>query len=85
MDIAKLSSEAQLEELAQGHLDIGLLRLPVLRQRAGVQITPLFAEPLLLAVPPQHPLALDPPAGGVDLAQLREEAFISIPHPQRAA
>ncbi|WP_265534271.1 LysR family transcriptional regulator [Pseudomonas saponiphila] len=83
MDIVKLSSEAQLQELAEGRLDAGLLRLPVLRQREGVQIVPLFSEPLLLAVPPQHPLALDPPAQGVALAQLRDEAFISIPHPQR--
>ncbi|MGY3257407.1 LysR family transcriptional regulator [Pseudomonas chlororaphis] len=83
MDIATLSSEAQLEEVAEGRLDIGLLRLPVLRQREGVQITPLFSERLLLAVPPGHPLAADPPKQGVDLAQLRDEAFISIPHPQR--
>nr|BFD44095.1 LysR substrate-binding domain-containing protein [Pseudomonas sp. FFPRI_1] len=83
MDIAKLSSEAQLADLAEGRLDVGLLRLPVLRQREGVQIVPLFNEPLLLAVPPKHPLALDPPPGGVDLSRLREEAFISIPHPQR--
>lgn len=83
MDIATLSSEAQLEEVAEGRLDIGLLRLPVLRQREGVQITPLFSERLLLALPPGHPLALSPPERGVDLAQLRDEAFISIPHPQR--
>lgn len=83
MDIVKLSSEAQLEELAEGRLDVGLLRLPVLRQREGVQVLPLFSEPLLVALPPAHPLALDPPAKGVDLAQLRDEAFISIPHPQR--
>ncbi|MDP9506187.1 LysR family transcriptional regulator [Pseudomonas protegens] len=83
MDIVKLSSEAQLQELAEGRLDAGLLRLPVLRQCEGVQIVPLFSEPLLLALPPQHPLALDPPAHGVELAQLRNEAFISIPHPQR--
>lgn len=83
LDIVKLSSEAQLEELAEGRLDVGLLRLPVLRQREGVQIIPLFSEPLLVALPPTHPLALDPPAKGIDLAQLRDEAFISIPHPQR--
>lgn len=83
MDITQLSSEAQLEELAQGRLDIGLLRLPVLRQHEAVQISPLFSEPLLLAVPPQHPLALDPPKRGVDLADLKHQAFISIPHPQR--
>ena len=81
MDIAKLSSEAQLEEIADGRLDVGLLRLPVLRQRDGVRVVPLYSEQLLLAVPPNHPLAnSDTP---IELEQLRDEAFISIPHPQR--
>ena len=83
MDIVKLSSEAQLEELAEGRLDVGLLRLPVLRQREGVQIVPLYSERLLLAVPPNHRLAVDNSERDVDLAQLKDEAFISIPHPQR--
>ncbi|AKV06859.1 LysR family transcriptional regulator [Pseudomonas fluorescens NCIMB 11764] len=83
MDIAKLSSEAQLEALADNRLDVGLLRLPVLRQREGVQIVPLYNERLLLAVPPNHRLAVDKSAQGIDLAQLKDEAFISIPHPQR--
>ncbi|MCK1791470.1 LysR family transcriptional regulator [Pseudomonas violetae] len=83
MDIVKLSSEAQLEALAEGQLDVGLLRLPVLRQREGVQVVPLYAERLLLAVPPNHPLAVDKPDQGIDLARLKDEAFISIPHPQR--
>ena len=48
MEIVKLSSEAQLEALAEGRLDVGLLRLPVLRQREGVSIVPLFSERLLL-------------------------------------
>jgi len=81
MDIAKLSSEAQLEEIAEGRLDVGLLRLPVLRQREGVRVVPLYEEQVLLAVPPDHRLAhSDAP---VELAQLADEAFISIPHPQR--
>ena len=83
MDIVKLSSEAQLEELAEGRVDIGLLRLPVLRQREGVRIVELYSEPLLLAVPPTHPLAVAPPTRGIDLVTLKDEAFISIPHPQR--
>ena len=81
MDIVKLSSEAQLEEIADGRLEVGLLRLPVLRQREGVRVTPLYSEQLLLAVPPDHPLASsDTP---IELEQLKNEAFISIPHPQR--
>nr|WP_218172198.1 MULTISPECIES: LysR family transcriptional regulator [Pseudomonas] len=81
MDIVKLSSEAQLEEIADGRLEVGLLRLPVLRQREGVRVVPLYSEQLVLAVPPNHPLAgSDTP---VELAQLKDEAFISVPHPQR--
>jgi len=81
MDIAKLSSEAQLEEIADGRLDVGLLRLPVLRQREGVRVVPLYSEQLLLAVPPNHALARC--QAPVELAQLKDEAFISVPHPQR--
>ncbi|MGH8447632.1 LysR family transcriptional regulator [Pseudomonas sp.] len=81
MDIVKLSSEAQLEEIADGRLDVGLLRLPVLRQREGVRVEPLYSEQLLLAVPPIHPLANSNTP--IELKQLKDEAFISIPHPQR--
>jgi DNA-binding transcriptional LysR family regulator len=81
MDIVKLSSEAQLEEIADGRLDVGLLRLPVLRQREGVRVEPLYSEQLLLAVPPIHPLANSNTP--IELEQLKDEAFISIPHPQR--
>lgn len=80
MEIAQLSSEGQLEELAEGRLDIGLLRLPVLRQHEGLCVEPLLEEPLLLAVAGSHPLA---GRRSVHLADLREEAFISIPHRQR--
>ena len=63
MDIVKLSSEAQLEDIADGRLDVGLLRLPVLRQREGVRVQPLYSERLLLAVPPHHALARFHPGG----------------------
>ncbi|CAM3189889.1 LysR family transcriptional regulator [Pseudomonas plecoglossicida] len=78
--IAQQSSEGQLEDIAAGRLDIGLLRLPVLRQHEGVVLHELFSEPLLLAVAAEHPLA---GAAKVKLQQLREERFISIPHRDR--
>lgn len=81
MDIVKLSSEAQLEEITDGRLEVGLLRLPVLRQREGVRVVPLYREQLLLAVPPNHRLARS--NAPIELEQLKDEAFISIPHPQR--
>ncbi len=80
MEIAQLSSEGQLEELADGRLDIGLLRLPVLRQHEGLCVEPLFEEPLLLAVADDHELA---GRDSVRLAELAERPFISIPHRQR--
>lgn len=80
MEIAQQSSEAQLEELAEGRLEVGLLRLPVLRQHEGVEVTPLLEEPLLLVLPEGHRLAGE---ACVELRQLRDEAFISIPHRQR--
>jgi len=80
LEIAQQSSEAQLEDIAAGRLDIGLLRLPVLRQHEGVVLHELFSEPLLLTVAAGHPLASAPQ---VKLEQLREERFISIPHRDR--
>ncbi|WP_339542315.1 LysR family transcriptional regulator [Pseudomonas sp. JAI120] len=81
MDIVKLSSEAQLEDIADGRLDVGVLRLPVLRQREGVRVMPLYSEQLLLAVPANHKLSRS--QAPIELEQLKDEAFISIPHPQR--
>lgn len=81
VEIAQLSSELQLKALADNQLDIGLLRLPVLRQREGVRVVALRNERLLLAVPPGHRLASA--TQPVELGSLREEPFISIPHPER--
>ena len=81
MDIVKLSSEAQLEDIADGRLDVGVLRLPVLRQREGVRVMPLYSEQLLLALPANHKLSRS--QAPIELEQLKDEAFISIPHPQR--
>ncbi len=80
LEIAQQGSEAQLQDIAEGHLDIGLLRLPVLRQHPSIAIQPLYQEPLYLAVAAGHPLAS---ATSVQLQQLSEERFISFPHSQR--
>nr|WP_314481306.1 LysR substrate-binding domain-containing protein [uncultured Pseudomonas sp.] len=80
MEIAQLSSEGQLQALADGRLDIGLLRLPVLRQHAGLHVQPLFEEPLLLAVAATHEMA---GRDRIALAELASQPFISIPHHQR--
>lgn len=81
MEIAQLSSEGQLQELADGRLDIGLLRLPVLRQHPRLHLRALYREPLLLALAADHPLARR--EAPVALAALAGETFVSIPHLQR--
>lgn len=80
LEITQQSSEEQLQEIVEGNLDVGLLRLPVLRQCEEVDIYPLFEEPLYLAVAEQHALSR---ATSVKLDELREERFISIPHGHR--
>ncbi|MGC1330155.1 LysR substrate-binding domain-containing protein [Pseudomonas sp.] len=80
LDIAQQSSEAQLQDIHEQRLDVGLLRLPVLRQRDGIVLRPLFTEALKLAVAAEHRLA---GRERVSLTQLRDEPFISIPHRQR--
>lgn len=81
VEIAQLSSELQLKALADNQLDIGLLRLPVLRQREGIRVITLRNERLLLAVPADHRLA--GATRPIELGSLCEEPFISIPHPER--
>ncbi|MGY4490362.1 LysR substrate-binding domain-containing protein [Pseudomonas sp. TE3610] len=80
LEIAQQSSEAQLQELHEHRLDVGLLRLPVLRQREGIVLRPLFTEALKLAVASDHWLAS---RQQVSLKELAREPFISIPHRDR--
>ncbi len=80
VDVAQQSSEAQLQDIHEQRLDVGLLRLPVLRQREGIVLRPLFTEPLQLAVAADHRLA---GRERVSLKALVDEAFVSIPHQQR--
>lgn len=80
LDIAQQSSEAQLQDIAEGRLDLGLLRLPVLRQHPEVTLLTLFDEPLLLAVAADHELA---GASEVSVRALKTQPFVSIPHRDR--
>ncbi|MBJ9976098.1 LysR family transcriptional regulator [Pseudomonas sp. S75] len=80
LDIAQQSSEAQLQDIADGRLDLGLLRLPVLRQHPDVTLLTLFDEPLLLAVAAGHELA---GASEVSVRALKTQPFVSIPHRDR--
>ncbi len=70
---------SNLEQLtASGQADISLLSLPLIDD--SLDYEPVIEEEIVLAVPPQHPLAARLTQGGrpVDIAELQEEPFIAL-------
>ncbi|MFJ9388726.1 LysR substrate-binding domain-containing protein [Nocardioides sp. NPDC101246] len=69
---ADLLTPAQCERLQSGALDLGVLRPPATGE--GLTLRTLEVEPLALAIPVDHRLAVEPV---VALADLRTEPFIA--------
>jgi DNA-binding transcriptional LysR family regulator len=69
---ADLLTPAQCERLQSGALDLGVLRPPATGE--GLTLRTLEVEPLALAVPLDHRLAVEPV---VALADLRTEPFVT--------
>ena len=61
----------QTERLLDGSLDIGVLRPPVTGE--GLELRTITVEPLVLAVPADHRLAIEPV---VSVTDLRTEGFV---------
>jgi DNA-binding transcriptional LysR family regulator len=80
VDLDRLSSELQLEAVAQGRADLGVARLPLLRRESGVEIRPLGEERLWAALPPGHGLA---EKSGLRLADLADSPFVFAVHRER--
>lgn len=80
VEISQLSSEHQQDEIEAGRLDIGLVRLPVLRPAPSLRCERLWIERLMLLVPASHALAGDAP---VSVAALSDAPFVSVPHRER--
>ncbi|SAI71448.1 LysR family transcriptional regulator [Bordetella ansorpii] len=80
LEISQLTSEHQGDDIEQGSGDVGLARLPVQHRHPGVRIEELLTEPLMLAVPARHRLAR---RKKVAVADLRDERFVCLPHPER--
>jgi len=55
LDLREMTTARQMEALAAGRLDAGLVRLPV--DRHGNELACVLREPMVLAVPESHPLA----------------------------
>ena len=71
-----LLTSAQCDRLRNGSLDLGILRPPV--RGEGIALRTLEVEPLVLAVPPGHRLAVEPV---VAIGDLRTEKFITYADP----
>ncbi|CRM57138.1 MULTISPECIES: LysR family transcriptional regulator [Pseudomonas] len=80
IEVSEESSETQLMNLVDNRIDAGLFRLPVLHQMNNIKLLPLFSEKVVVAVGSTHPLAS---RSSISLAELRDEAFVSIAHPKR--
>ncbi len=80
VEVFQSSSEQQLRDIELGVADIGLARAPILRRNPLVEMYPLSTEPLAVAVPATHPLAN---AKRVAWSDLRDEAFVALPHAER--
>ncbi|MDR3397239.1 MAG: LysR substrate-binding domain-containing protein [Pandoraea sp.] len=80
VDVSTLSSEQQQDEIEAGRIDLGLVRLPVLRPAPSLVCETIALERLLLLVPQGHALA---GKASMSVAALAAEPFVSLPHRER--
>lgn len=74
LDLRELTSAQQVEALRSGEIDLGITR--DLTGDGDLSVTPLFHEPLVVAVPDSHPLRTKRIVGLRDLAQFD---FVGLP------
>jgi DNA-binding transcriptional LysR family regulator len=73
--LRQAGSSGLLEEVRTGGLDLAFVALSGGRTPAGVSLTPLTSEPMMLVCHPDHPLAL---RDAVDWAHLQDETFVDF-------
>jgi DNA-binding transcriptional LysR family regulator len=74
LELHELTTDQQLQWLRENRLDVGLLRPPI--EDSTFQLSIIFQEPLVVALPETHPLAAEPEISPSDLAL---ESFIIFP------
>ncbi|XVX19638.1 LysR substrate-binding domain-containing protein [Actinomycetota bacterium] len=75
----EMLTPTQIERLREGTLDVALMRTPAPAEDLLVRV--LSRERLIAAVPATHPLA---GSAVIDLAQLRDEPFVTYPSARRS-
>jgi DNA-binding transcriptional LysR family regulator len=81
LDIREEVGAAQVDELRQGRLDLGIMHVGPRAALEGLRVLQLRAEPLSIALPADHRLARRRSLG---LAELRDEPLVLI-RPEREA
>jgi DNA-binding transcriptional LysR family regulator len=74
LELHELTTDQQLQWLRENRLDVGLLRPSI--EDSTFQLSVIFQEPLVVALPETHPLAAEPEISPPDLAL---ESFIIFP------
>ena len=77
LTLRELTTSQQIRALRDGRIQVGLLRPPI--NDVTLSVETLLKEPLLVALPEQHPLAVYPALSAETLAH---EDFIIFPRPQ---
>jgi DNA-binding transcriptional LysR family regulator len=74
LELHELTTDQQIQWLREGRIDVGFVRPPIEDETLGC--TTIFQEPLVVALPTAHALALQPQ---VALSTLAGESFILFP------
>lgn len=75
LTLRESTSDAQLQDLVAGRIDVGFLLPPV--AHPSLSSAPILREPLIAALPDRHPLARK--RGKLALAKLKDAPFILFP------
>jgi len=76
LSLAELNTSNQIEALRDGRINVGFLRPPQGIENEGLSIEPVFREPLMVAMPRNHHVKMEP---SITLRMLAKESFIMIP------
>jgi DNA-binding transcriptional LysR family regulator len=77
LHLYELGIHQQLSDLNSRRLDAAFLRLPVRPWPVGLTSATLLSEPIVVALPAQHPLAK---RRSIPITSLAEESFIAMRH-----
>jgi len=76
LSLFELDPLRQAEAFQDGRIDVGILHSPPLDAARWLRVEPIYAEPVILALPKTHALA---GRSRIALASLADESFVSVP------